>query len=373
MRCSIAIFGICLFGSLLCQGRALSWDGVQTSLTSAKLLEDVDILQRVYESAHPGVYRYNTKSQMAEHFATLRAEFARDRALPDSYVIISQFLAKIKCGHTYADFFNQPKDVVQALFAGKNRLPFGFRWIDNRMIVTRDLSPEAKLKAGTEILAIGGIKSADILSRLMTIARADGSNDAKRVVYLEVLGTGKYEAFDIFLPLFFPQIGERIELRAREPSSCESVAIAVAAQDMEQRKARSRTKTRSRSEESRSRSGGLNNSTSARLTFACRAGRSTTANGIGRHSSNADSMIWWRSVSRGSLSICEATKGARTSGIRSLPGLRPKKSGTTDIRDTPATARYHCPSRSMRIWTRGTGRSRTGAKRPRMSETGFSA
>ncbi len=232
----ITVSGICLLGALLRPCGSFGNDAIPATLTSAKLLEDVAVLQRVYEAVHPGLYRYNTKAQMDGHFATLRAEFGRDRSLAEAYIAFSQFLAKIKCGHTYANFFNQPKDVVHALFAGKNRLPFSFRWIGDRMIVTRDLSPLPRLKPGTEILAVGGIKSADILARLMTIARADGSNDAKRVAYLEVLGTGKYEAFDIFLPLFFPQIGERIALLAREPSSSEPVTIAVAAQDMEQRK-----------------------------------------------------------------------------------------------------------------------------------------
>ena len=101
------------------------------------------------------------------------------------------------------------------------------------MIVTRDLSPEARLRPGTEVLAIDGVRSSDILARLMTIARADGSNDAKRVVYLEVLGAGKWEAFDIFLPLFFPAIGERMHLLVREPASTGPVTIAVDAQDMD--------------------------------------------------------------------------------------------------------------------------------------------
>jgi hypothetical protein len=237
MRCLITICSICLFGSLLCQGRALSWDGIPTSLTSAKLLEDVDVLQRVYELAHPGLYRYNTKAQMDGHFATLRAEFARDRTLADSYVIISQFLAKIKCGHTYANFFNQPKEVVRAIFSGKNRVPFCFRWIEGRMIVTRDLSQEPKLKPGSEILAINGIRVPDILAKLMTISRADGANDAKRVADLEVLGTSKYEAFNVFLPLFFPAIGEHMEILVRETSTEGPNTVTVTAQDLDQRKA----------------------------------------------------------------------------------------------------------------------------------------
>jgi hypothetical protein len=204
---------------------------------SAGLLEDVDILQRVYETAHPGLYRYSTKPEMAKHFAALRAEFKRDRTLAEAYVALSQFLAQIKCGHTYANFFNQPEEVARALFSGKNRVPFCFRWVDGRMIVTRNLAAEFALKAGTEIVAINGIPSGEMLRQLMTIARADGANDAKRVAYLEVQGTDKYEAFDIFLPLFFPAIGERMELLAREPGSESPITINLTAHDLAQRQA----------------------------------------------------------------------------------------------------------------------------------------
>ena len=127
-------------------------------------------------------------------------EFARDHTLAESYISFSQFLAKIKCGHTYGNFFNQPKEVVQAIFSGRNRVPFCFRWIGRRMIVTRDLSPKPMLEPGSEILAINNIQVPDILAKLMTIARADGSNDGKRLAYLEVLGNGKGPKGDIPIP-----------------------------------------------------------------------------------------------------------------------------------------------------------------------------
>ena len=216
------------------------WIHAQTSplsstsiIPSPKLLEDVSVLQCIYETAHPGLYRYNTKAQIEGHLAALRARFAQDRTLADAYVAVSQFLAKIRCGHTYANFFNQPKAVVSALFEGKNRVPYCFRWIGRRMIVTKDLSPESRLKPGSEVLSIGGIPVPEILAKLMTVARADGSNDAKRLAYLEVRGTSKYEAFDIFLPLLFPTIGDRMDLRVIEPGSTSPVTIAV---DADQRR-----------------------------------------------------------------------------------------------------------------------------------------
>jgi hypothetical protein len=231
------VYKVFLLGTLFCQVSALGQGAASSTprLPSAKLLEDVDVLQRVYESAHPGLYRYNTKAQMDGHFAALRAHFARDRTLADSYIAFSQFLAKVKCGHTYANFYNQPKEVVQSLFTGKNRVPFCFRWIGGRMIVTRDLSPERELKPGAEILMIDDIRVQDIFDKMMTITRADGSNDAKRSAYLEVLGTGKYEAFDIFLPLFFPAIGERMKILMRETLTAAPIIVVVGAQDLNQR------------------------------------------------------------------------------------------------------------------------------------------
>jgi hypothetical protein len=174
---------------------------------------------------------------MDRHFADLRAEFARDRTLAEAYVALSQFLAKVRCGHTYANFVNQDERMAEALFAGTNRVPFCFRWIGGRMVITRDLSAVPALKPGTEVLAINGVKASEVLAKLMTVARADGGNDAKRVAYLEVRGTGGYEAFDVYFPLFYTSVGERMELQVRAPGEDRPATLTVAAQDHRQRKA----------------------------------------------------------------------------------------------------------------------------------------
>lgn len=226
-------FGLGLLLVLPCLPAALGRD----TIPSAKLLEDVDILRRIYEAAHPGLYRYNTKAQVDGHFAALRAEFVRDRTRAEAYVAFSRFLAKVKCGHTYANFYNQPEETAKALFSGRNRVPFLFRWIGGRMIVTRGLTPDGAIKPGSEILAIDGHPASEILARLLTIARADGGNDAKRIANVEVRGKDKFEAFDVFLPLLYPGIGERMELSVRPPGVTEPSTLKVEALDAESRAA----------------------------------------------------------------------------------------------------------------------------------------
>jgi Peptidase family S41 len=180
------------------------WIDETPRIKSTELLEDVAIIRQAYEAMHPGLYRYNTKEQMESHFRALENDFQKDKTLEEAYLSISIFLAKIKCGHTYANFYNQRKDVVDEIFKRPDRLPFYFRWLSKRMFITKNFSDQAALGPGTEVLSIDGVKVAEILERLLPITRADGSNDAKRVSLLEVQGTDEWQTFDIFFSLMYP-------------------------------------------------------------------------------------------------------------------------------------------------------------------------
>lgn len=194
----------------------------QNVLRSADLLADAAVLRRAYEALHPGLLRYNTPEQMSAHFDALNRALALDQSLPQAYLAFSIFAARIRCGHTYANFFNQPKEIGSALFERDNRLPVHFVWLDRRMVVTRNFSSDRGIVPGTEILSIDDIPVASILDRLMTVARADGHNDSKRIAWLQVKGEELIEAFDVFLPLLFPGIGARQRLRVRSPGMTSS-------------------------------------------------------------------------------------------------------------------------------------------------------
>ena len=131
------------------------------------------------------------------------------------YLVLSKFLATIRCGHTYANFFNQSKAVQAALFSDTNRLPFPFLWLGERMVITGDPGGTG-LPRGTEVLAIDGRPVAQVLAGLMSVARADGSNDAKRRRLMSVQGDERYESFDVFYPLLFGG-KDHYRLRVRTP------------------------------------------------------------------------------------------------------------------------------------------------------------
>lgn len=173
-------------------------------IKSADLEVDATVLRRAYEELHPGLYRYSKRAEMDANFEALQRDLSRDLSLQDAYLSFSRFAALVKCGHTYPNFFNQKSAVAAALFQGHNRVPFYFRWLDQKMVFTKDFTAEHRLPPGTAVLSINGTPVRGILDRLMTIARADGSNDAKRVAYLEIAGDSIYEAFRCVLSNVLP-------------------------------------------------------------------------------------------------------------------------------------------------------------------------
>lgn len=185
--------------------------------TSKTFADDMAILREALTSLHPGLYRYLSPRQAEAGMAALQRTYVNAPDQTARYLALSRFLATIRCGHSYANFYNQKKAVRTDLFDRKSRLPFGFRWVDGAMITTSDHGSGARLVPGTEVRKINGMRSAEMLARLLPYARADGHNDAKRRALLSVTSTDEFETFDIFHGLLFgaPVDGmHRLELRA---------------------------------------------------------------------------------------------------------------------------------------------------------------
>ncbi|HEX7808535.1 MAG TPA: S41 family peptidase [Thermoanaerobaculia bacterium] len=176
----------------------------ETVLTPAQLHEDFLVMKQAYTTLHPGLYRYNDEASLQRNFDALEAQLQKSLTRRQAYIAFSRFVATIRCGHTYANFFNQPDDVVAEVLNGADKVPFTFRIIGKRMFVTG--SADERIKAGTEITTINGVAVNAILDDLVRIVKGDGSNDGKRLNDLQVTGRGEYEAFDVYFPLLYPPV-----------------------------------------------------------------------------------------------------------------------------------------------------------------------
>jgi hypothetical protein len=207
-------------------------------IPAAALRADFELACRAYTALHPGLLRHQTQAQLDAHFSRLAPAFSADTDYRSAYLRFSQLVAGIRCGHTYANFFNQSAVVQQLVFDQPDKLPLTFNLIDRRMIVADDLSGGANIRTGTEILAINGIPAGRILDSLLTVVKADGNNDGKRLYDLQVLGFGRFESFDVYFPLFFPPQNGQYTLDLRSPGQEAVNTIGVAAISRQERKAR---------------------------------------------------------------------------------------------------------------------------------------
>ena len=195
----------------------------QKLFTAQQLQADFAVLKKSYETLHPGLYKYADTATINGYFAECRTSLDHNQSLTDAYLAIMKLTARFKCGHSYPNFYNQEGD-VKALFEQTNCLPFWFRLIDNRMLVTR--SADAAVPVGVEIRAIDGVSVGKIIQTMLPLVRADGSNDGKRWDLLQI-GGQHYEYFDVLLPMLFPSGKTTFTLKLNDLRTKKSSAVTV--------------------------------------------------------------------------------------------------------------------------------------------------
>ncbi len=196
---------------------------------------DIAILRDAYETLHPGLYRYATPREMDARFDALARAWSRPQTRAEAYLSLSRFLATVRCGHTYANFYNQSEAAQAELFDAQRLLPFQFAWINGRMVALANQSSDARLARGAEVVSVDGRSTVSILRTLTPYARADGSNDAKRRALLEVRGFDRYETFDVFYGLLY-RPGASVRLRVRPAGSSRVETFEVATIDLATRR-----------------------------------------------------------------------------------------------------------------------------------------
>ena len=181
----------------------------QNFLPVAQMHSDLAILKSALTSLHPGIYRYLTRSQLDRYFAEIEIQTNKPLSLKDFYIKLSQLTAKLKCGHTYLNPYNQKKTLTAQLQSGLV-IPLLFKVVDKKIIVTHNLSEHAQIKAGDEVVSINGLPTTKIIDSLLTASRSDGNHGLNKK--LDNIGISPYLAnkdryalFDIYFPLFFTE------------------------------------------------------------------------------------------------------------------------------------------------------------------------
>lgn len=219
------------FRNVLSLRRATERALAPRTLSPAQMNIDFDILKRAFEQLHPGIYRYQTPQSLEKLFDELKAKLKNPLPESDFFLLLSQFTAQIRCGHTYLNPYNQNGLVRERLFNRKTYLPFYFRIIDGKIIVTENAS-SADVAKGSEIKRINNFTARQIIEKLLTVAKADGRNTlAHRTSSIELarFEAERYALFDWYFPLFFRLEDEEFSLETVDAISKKTRNIGVSA------------------------------------------------------------------------------------------------------------------------------------------------
>ncbi len=197
-------------------------------LEVAALQSDYLLIEEVVRNVHPGTYRYLTEAALTEQLDELKVAYSQPLSTAEAYLALNKLLASIRCGHTASPMYNQGAEVSSMLHYGKDKLPFTFRWIDERMIVVRDATVAKLLPQGAEVLTLNGVPVAEVLRMLRKYVGSDGPATDPVDGILSLRGYGwRLEAFDALFHLAFPFSGDSLPITYRPTPQGEVVTDTI--------------------------------------------------------------------------------------------------------------------------------------------------
>jgi hypothetical protein len=197
-------------------------------INAEKLTEDFSIFKKALLEIHPGLYRYNTKNQIDSLFNHFQDVFSKPLTYQEAFLNFTKLTSAIKCGHTFPSFYNQTGFIQEVVLNQKDKLPFTFRILDEKIYITESIIENVEIPLGTEIIAIDGIPTQVLLKETAKLVKADGANDGKRYADLNTFGVGGYfEMFDAYFPLLYPPVNEQYIIKIKKPNAAQVEELKV--------------------------------------------------------------------------------------------------------------------------------------------------
>jgi len=173
----------------------------QTIFTSEELKSDSKLLWEALNELHPGLYRHTDTITMTKEFEKLLVEFSDAKSDVETFLSLSSFTSKIKCGHTFVNPFNQNNKIISNELKNQVLLPFSFSIIDKKIIVEEAF--DERIKNYDVITHINDIKVELIIDSLTQYIKSDGDRILKKISDLQVGLNSKFEYFDYYLSMVF--------------------------------------------------------------------------------------------------------------------------------------------------------------------------
>ena len=141
------------------------------TLSSTAAPADYDLLRNALEEAHPGLYRYSSKSQIDQMFDSERAKLGAPLTKLAFREIVAQTVASIHCGHTSLEGDAE----MDAAMKAAATLPLRVLMEGSHVhVLVNDTADDRTILPGMEIIEINGHKVNDLLTRFYAVTSGDG-------------------------------------------------------------------------------------------------------------------------------------------------------------------------------------------------------
>lgn len=179
---------------------------------------DLNKFKNALIKTHPGLYTNQSPEKFEEMVDELMLETSKPMQATDFYKVVLKMIANIHDDHTSVKAFNHLGDII----ANQKWLPFQIYVKNERIFIVNNLS-NLQIPEGSEILAIDGHLSNEILSEILKYFSSDGIHDSPT---LHKLGVSYFHLFGKLYPQIF---GEKLSynLSYRDYKSKQILSVQV--------------------------------------------------------------------------------------------------------------------------------------------------
>lgn len=179
----------------------LNVKGQSTFLSLAQQNEDFVVFRESLQEGHSGLYYFIDKATFDQKCDSIQKTFQANARLEDYYLKLRYLITLLCHGH---NGINLPTkgDVnykMAVLDSTKLYLPFEFLIVNNQLIIKEDCSNEQMFDKYTVVKSINGVKSKDLLQKMLPYIPADGINQTFKYYKLY-----NYYYFHHLFQLFYP-------------------------------------------------------------------------------------------------------------------------------------------------------------------------
>lgn len=146
----------------------------QTELTKKQVHEDFTIFKNILRNSHPSLNEYTTKTQWDSIFESFENEINQIKNSSDLFKSINVIADNVNDGHIRV--LHPTMETLPSMF------PLLLKIIDKKLYTDTE---DFDIPIGSEIIFVDGIKSDELINRLLKYAQTDGYNLTKKYRQIE--------------------------------------------------------------------------------------------------------------------------------------------------------------------------------------------